>query len=197
MADSFIRTLDQWDRQAFSVVNGSATHPVLDAVAPFLRAPMFWMPLYLFAFLFVWSNWGARGGWWVLFFLCTAAITDLTGARIFKEGFDRLRPCQDPQMMTGLRLLLERCSGSSSFVSNHAANHFALAVFAVRTLQGSLGRWMHLSFLWAAAVAWAQVYVGVHYPLDVLGGAGLGVVAGLLTAYLYEGRFGSLKLELN
>jgi undecaprenyl-diphosphatase len=140
-------------------------------------------------------NYGLKGLWWSLTFICTLAITDIVGARVFKVLIHRLRPCQDPLFMDQVRLLLKGCSGSFSFVSNHAANHFGMATFMVLTFKGVFKRWMYLAYIWAFFIAYAQIYVGVHYPLDVLGGAGLGVLAGLLTSHIYHKRWGTFNLD--
>jgi undecaprenyl-diphosphatase len=91
--------------------------------------------------------------------------------------------------------LLKYCSGSYSFVSNHAANHFGIATFAFLTFKGTFKKWMYLAYIWAFFIAYAQVYVGVHYPFDTLGGAVLGVLAGLLTSWFYHKKWGRLNLD--
>ena len=97
--------------------------------------------------------------------------------------------------MIYVRLLLKQCSGSYSFVSNHAANHFGLATFAFFTFKGVFKKWMYLAYLWAFFIGYAQVYVGVHYPLDVLGGAVLGLLMGSATAWLFNKKWGRFKME--
>jgi undecaprenyl-diphosphatase len=98
--------------------------------------------------------------------------------------------------MDQVRLHLRHCSGSYSFTSSHAANHFGMATFVSLTLYSTFRRWIYLSYLWAFFIAYAQVYVGVHYPLDVVGGAGLGVLAGLLTASVFNKQVGSFNLDI-
>jgi undecaprenyl-diphosphatase len=112
----------------------------------------------------------------------------------FKEGFERLRPCQDPDFFMNVRLLLKHCSGSFSFTSNHAANHFGIATFISVTFYSTFRRWIYLSYVWAFFVSYAQVYVGVHYPLDILGGAALGTLAGVFTASVFNNKVGSFAL---
>jgi undecaprenyl-diphosphatase len=187
--------LDEWDKWLFVQLNSHCTNPFFDAVLPYFRDPNLWAPLYLLIISFMLLNYRNKGFWWALFFLLTAALTDILGHRVFKENFERLRPCADPLMAGQCRLLLQRCSGAYSFVSNHAANHFGLATFMIVTFRHELGKWMYLAYFWAFLIVYAQVYVGVHYPLDVLGGAGLGTMAGVLTAWLFHKRWG--KLDLN
>jgi undecaprenyl-diphosphatase len=195
LAISLWQRLDEWDKWLFIKLNSQWTNPVFDAVFPFIRNSMFWAPLYIFILAFITLNYRWKGLWWSLLFLCTVAITDMVGARVLKEGFERLRPCQDPEFMNHVRLLLKECSGSYSFVSNHAANHFGLATFALLTFRGVFRNWMYLAYVWAFIIAYAQVYVGVHYPLDVLGGAVLGTLAGVLTAWLFHKKWGSINRD--
>jgi undecaprenyl-diphosphatase len=119
----------------------------------------------------------------------------MVSSRIFKEGFERLRPCNDPFFFEHVRLLLKSCAGGYSFTSSHAAYHFGMATFLSITIYHSFKRWIYLTYLWAFFIAYAQIYVGVHYPLDVLGGGFLGVLAGLLTATVYNQKIGHLNLE--
>lgn len=194
-AISILHWVDEWDKWLFLKLNSQWTNPFFDAVLPFFRNSVFWAPLYIFIAAFIALNFGRKGFWWSLLFICTIAVTDMVGARILKEIFQRPRPCQDVELMNHVRLLLKQCSGSYSFVSNHAANHFGMASFAFLTFRGIFKKWMYLAFVWAFFIAYAQVYVGVHYPLDVLGGAVLGMMAGSLTAWIFDKKWGGLKLE--
>ncbi len=89
--------------------------------------------------------------------------------------------------MTGkVRLLLEHCSGGFSFTSSHAANHFGLAMFLFISLVPLFKNYTWLFFIWAAIIAYAQVYVGVHYPLDVIAGAMIGLAVGKLNGMIFK-----------
>ena len=192
---SLWQRLDQVDKWLFIKLNSQWTNPVFDFLLPYFRDSVFWAPLYLFILVFMTLNYGKKGLFWSLAFICTLAITEMVGARFFKVYFHRLRRCQDPYFASHVRLLLQGCSGSYSFVSNHAANHFGMATFAVLTFRGVFKKWIYLAFLWAFFIAYAQIYVGVHYPFDVLGGAILGVLAGLLTSWLFHKRWGTFNLD--
>ena len=185
-----LQTVTQWDQSLFELVNSGLANPFFDAVTPFLRNSMNWAPLYLFLLLFMLMNFKARGAWWAIFFLVTVAATDMVGTYIFKHNIMRLRPCNDPSMAGHVRLLLDHCAGGSSFISNHAANHFGMAAFFFITTRQVLGSWSKAGFFWAFAIAFSQVYVGVHYPLDAICGALLGVALGLLTGSFFNRTFG-------
>jgi len=191
---SLWQKLERWDQWLFIQLNSKLTNPVFDFILPYFRDSVFWAPFYIFLLAFIIMNYGRKGWMWSLAFLCTVAIADMVGTRVFKEGFERLRPCQDPLFFQHVRLLLKHCSGSYSFISNHAANHFGLATFMSVTLYTTFGKPIYLLYLWAALIAYAQVYVGVHYPLDVLAGAGVGTLAGLLTSTIFIKRTGSFTL---
>jgi undecaprenyl-diphosphatase len=89
-----------------------------------------------------------------------------------------------------VRLVINKCAGGYSFISNHAANHFGMAFFFFISFRPVIGRWVWLALVWAPLIAFAQVYVGVHYPLDVIAGAILGSLYGISMATLFNKRFG-------
>ncbi len=188
---NILTSLIEKDKWLFEKLNSQWTNSFFDFILPFFRSPVFWAPLYLFLLVFVAANKKKNVLWWIVLFICTAALTDLTGTNVFKQHIDRLRPCADPLMVGHVRFLLKECTGiHQSFLSNHAANHFGMATFFFVTMRHSWGKWCALAFLWAASVAYAQVYVGVHYPLDVFCGALLGILLGLFTGMIFNKRFG-------
>ena len=196
LSSIFWQRLNYWDQRLFIKLNNDWTNPLFDAVLPYFRDSVFWAPLYLFGLAFITLNYGKKGWWWSLAFVCTIAIADMVSSRIFKEGFERLRPCQDPLFLSQVRLLLKSCSGSFSFTSSHAANHFGMATFTSLTLYSTFKKWIYLTYVWAIFISYAQIYVGVHYPLDVLGGAAIGVLAGLLTSSIFNHKAGSFNLDI-
>ncbi len=187
---TFWQQLVQWDQRLFEKINGDWANPVFDTVMPFLRNSNHWIPLYLFVFVFVLLNFKIKGVWWFVFFLITVALTDMTGTYVFKHEFERLRPCSDPDFANQVRLLVKHCAGGYGFISNHAANHFGMAAFFFVTFRHLLRKWAFLALFWAASIAYAQVYVGVHYPLDVVCGALLGLAFGITTGTFFNKRFG-------
>ncbi|MGE5519828.1 MAG: phosphatase PAP2 family protein [Candidatus Dadabacteria bacterium] len=183
---SIWQKIDQLDKHLFILLNNGTRNHLFDIVFPYLRDSIFWAPFYLFIFLFVIVNFKNVAPWWILGFLCTIALTDMTGTFLIKQNIQRLRPCQDPAFMMHVHLVLKQCSGSYSFISNHAANHFGMAAFIALTLRKTVGSEINLVFLWAILIAFAQVYVGVHYPFDVLAGAILGICFGSITATIFN-----------
>ncbi len=190
LAITFWKKLVEWDQSLFEKINGDWANPFFDAVMPFLRNSLSWLPLYMFLLVFVLMNFKVKGIWWALLFLSTVALTDMVGTYVFKHGFERLRPCSDPDFVDHVRLVLKQCAGGYSFTSNHAANHFGMAAFFFVTFRHLIKKWAWVGLFWAAAICYAQVYVGVHYPLDVIVGALLGLAFGISTGTIFNKRFG-------
>ena len=187
---SFWERLNHADQAAFKMVNTDFANSFFDVLMPFMRNAGNWAPLYVFVVAFALLNFRAKGGWWVAFLLVTVALTDMAGTHLFKLNFHRVRPCNDPTFQYQVRLLVDRCSSGYSFISNHAANHFGLATFFFITARPLFKSWAAIAFVWAGLISLAQIYVGVHYPLDVLAGTLLGVCIGLLTGAVFNKRYG-------
>jgi undecaprenyl-diphosphatase len=189
---TFWQRLLDWDTRLFLTLNHKLANPLFDTLLPFFRDSIFWAPLYLLILAFVYLNFGTRGLWWSLFFILTVAISDLTGTYLFKETVRRIRPCNEPSLAGQVRLMINACPGGYSFLSNHAANHFGLATFMVFSFRSTFKVWIYLFYVWAILICFAQLYVGVHYPSDILAGMLLGTMAGYTTASVYRYTFGKL-----
>jgi membrane-associated phospholipid phosphatase len=172
------------DKEFFKLINGQWTNPFFDWIMPWLRNSTVWIPLYLFMALLIIINFKKQAFWIIAFGIITITLTDGISSKIIKPYFDRLRPCNDTDMASMVRFLLSYRPGNGSFTSSHAANHFGLAMFLYMALKKYLGKWMFLFFVWAFFIGYAQIYVGVHYPGDILGGAVLGCLLGFGTAYI-------------
>ncbi len=194
-ANNWFSGIDAVDRKLFFFVNNGLANDFFDKVMPFLRESNLWIPLYLFILVFILVNFGYRGWGWILFAVCTAAVCDLVSSHLIKEHIFRLRPCQNPELADQIRILANYCPRSSSFTSSHATNHFGMAMFIVVTLRAYTGPWVRLLFAWAAVICFAQVYIGVHYPLDVLSGGLLGCGLGYIIAVFFNNYAGLVSLQ--
>ena len=183
---SIFQSLQSFDQSLFVYINQVATHPLTDTLMPFFRESTLWIPFYLFLIVFVFVNFGKKGWVWLLFAFITVLLTDQFSSSIIKNWVQRPRPCADPLLYGQVRLLLDHCSGGYSFTSSHATNHFGVATFLFITLGRYFGNWKYLLFIWAALICYAQVYVGVHYPLDVVFGALLGFLIGHFVCWAYQ-----------
>ena len=182
--------LKNLDYFLFSKMNGEWHNSFFDSVLPFLRQSYLWIPFYLFLGIFVPINFKKKGLYWSLYLILTAILSDYISSSLIKGTVLRLRPCQDPVIMQHIRLLAAYCPGNSSFTSSHAANHFAAAMFIFTTFKKYLSKWWGLLFVWAFVISYTQVYVGVHFPGDVICGALTGLIIGYFPATIFNTRIG-------
>ena len=125
-------------------------------------------------------------------------IGDRSSVMFFKDVFERLRPCHNPELANLVHTINDKCGGQYGFLSSHATNSFALAIFTGLLFKKHYKYIMILMLIWAAVVSYSRVYVGVHYPADILCGAILGVIVGFLVFWLMKvtnKRF-NLKIDL-
>lgn len=179
-----------FDRGLLRLINYDWHNDFFDWLMPWLRNSVVWAPLYLFMIVFIVTNFKKTGWWWVLFAVCTVTISDLVSSRLIKENILRLRPCNEPALAEWLRVLVGYRPQSSSFTSSHATNHFAVAAFIYVTLKKHFAKWPAAFFFWAFSICYAQVYVGVHYPLDVAAGALIGILIGYLPGKFFNRSYG-------
>ena len=186
-----LAALDRW---LFKQINSTGENAFFDWLLPSWRTPSFWIPAYLLLLFLLIYRFKQKAGWWIFFLVATVGLVDLIGNQVLKQTFQRLRPCNEPLLAGEVFLRIPACGTGFSFISNHAANHFAIATFMFLTLGKWLGKTGYLLFFWAFVVGYAQIYVGVHYPADVLGGAIVGTtIAGLFaTQYNKQPRFAIL-----
>ena len=185
MGLSIFQQIKDIDQALFHQINGVWHNALLDKILPWTRHSNNWVPLYVILLLWMGYQIGWKTWKWLLFALINVGVTDQVSSSIFKPLFHRLRPCNDPALLGKTRLLLEHCSGGFSFTSSHAANHFGLAMFIFITWGIARQQFTKYFFIWAAIIAYAQVYVGVHYPMDIIGGTIIGLFSGYLMAKLY------------
>jgi undecaprenyl-diphosphatase len=150
------------------------------------------MPLYLFLILFGYYNFGNKGLYWIGAAIATVVLSNFISSDLIKPYFNQLRPCRETMLEPAARLMVKYCPSSGSFTSSHATNHFALAMFIFTTLK-HYAKWTKWFFVWAALICYAQVYVGVHYPIDVIYGAALGSFIGYIGAKLFNIKTGLLQ----
>lgn len=167
----------QLDEYLFELLNREWRHPFLDTLLPYWRNKLTWLPLYFFLLLFLYKKLKSQIIYLLIGVSLTLGIADFTSSQLIKNSVERIRPCNQTGFKHKVRLIVP-CGSGYSFTSSHATNHFALVTFLIMAL-GQLFKSIRLPlWLWAISIAYAQVYVGVHYPGDVLGGAILGCLIG-------------------
>lgn len=178
-------TLLQLDRQLFHFINHDLGNVFFDWLMPYLRNPKFWIPLYIFIIGFCVWKYKKTGVVIIALLAITAGVANFTSDTLIKRSVQRVRPCRDV-LTSQTDVIRVGCGTGYSFPSIHATDHFAMAAFLVLVFYK---KWPWIAFwapLWAGIICFAQVYVGVHYPLDVIGGAVLGMLIGSLFALLFK-----------
>lgn len=183
----------EFDQTIFFLINNDGHNSFLDAIMPYWRDKYTWIPFYLALAIFVIYKFKAKGLYLILALALTVGIADTISSKIIKKSVQRLRPCNDTQINQQVKLLV-RCGGGYSFTSSHATNHFAVALFLIGTLGRIFRRIKWPLLFWAATIAIGQVYVGVHYPLDILVGGTIGSLIGIGISRIYQ-SFPKLMLQ--
>lgn len=185
-----MKQLLSYDQHLFKIINNQWSNSFFDWLMPWLRNSNMWIPLYLFLLLLVTINFKKTGWWWVVFAAGTVILTDFVSSSIIKNNIIRLRPCNEPDIASWIHVLVGYRPQSSSFTSSHAANHFGMAMFLYLTLRSHFNKWPVLFFFWAFGISFAQVYVGVHYPIDVTCGGLIGILIGYLCGKSFNKNYG-------
>ena len=176
--------LDALDRWLLVAANSHRT-PKLDAWMVFFTERFVWFPAYLVLLVVLAYLYGRRARLLIPLLALSVALADGISSRFFKPYFARLRPCHDPDLSATLNLV-NGCGGQFGFISSHAANSFALAVFVALVLprRYRVAKWM--LFIWASLVSYSRMYLAAHFPSDVLAGALLGSGLAWLCAWAYQ-----------
>jgi undecaprenyl-diphosphatase len=154
----------------------------LDPIMLQMSGTVTWFPFYAILIYLIYRA-DKKGIWWVLGGAAiTILISDQVTSGLMKPFFERLRPCHE-ERLEGIIHNYGRCGGLFGFVSSHAANTFGIAIFLNLRLQEKLPflKWL---FLWAFIISYTRIYLGVHYPIDIILGALVGITAGWLTWFL-------------
>lgn len=149
------------------------------------------IPLYALLLFLIFKKFGLKGTLYTLVAVTLLITATDQLANVFKHGFERLRPCGQEGIMEQARFIAVRC-GSYGYFSAHAASTMALAIFVGLLLRSNFKWIFPLLIVWALLVGYSRIYVGVHYPGDVLTGFIIGGLIGLLMQWLH--RFGYAKI---
>jgi undecaprenyl-diphosphatase len=175
------------DTELFIYLNslGSETY---DGLWLFITKQVNWIPLFLVLLYVIFKKIGIKQTLYLLLFVAILiTITDQT-TNLFKNGFQRLRPCNNPDINTFIRVVKK--SNSFSFFSGHAANTMAVATFLFFNFKHKI-KYFGLLFLWPLIFAYSRIYLGLHYPIDILTGYLFGFIFGFLMFKIY--KFAQLK----
>jgi undecaprenyl-diphosphatase len=170
------------DEHLFVFLNGLGSESY-DGLWLILTKQTSWIPLFLFLLYLIFKKLGAKQALYlVLFVAVLIVLTDQT-ANLFKNGFQRLRPCNNPEINSFIRIVQFRTS--FSFFSGHAASSMGVTTFLYLIFKKDF-QYFWLLFLWPLIFAYSRIYLGLHYPLDIISGYLCGAILGFLIFQLYQ-----------
>jgi undecaprenyl-diphosphatase len=173
----------QLDKELLIFLNGlgSAT---FDGLWLIITKQLNWAPIFLLVFYLMQKKLGWKNfGYYILFTALLILLCDQT-ANLFKHTFERLRPCNDPDVQDMLRLYWKK-SKSFSFFSGHATNSMATTVFTFMILK-KFYKHAYLLFLFPLIFAYSRIYLGLHFPSDIVTGYVFGATFGFICYKLYR-----------
>jgi undecaprenyl-diphosphatase len=174
--------LERLDQQLFLFLN-SFNSPFMDQVMYAISSKLIWIPLYLAILIYLGINYKRKFLVILLFIIIAATLSDQLSVLI-KNLVLRLRPCHEPALEGLVHTVNGECGGLYSFVSSHATNSFDVALLSLMFIRR---RWFTISIiLWALIIGYSRIYLGVHYPGDVLCGSVLGAFIGWSGYELYS-----------
>lgn len=177
--------LSELDSQLFLFLNGLHAN-WLDPIMIAITNMLVWLPLYALWIYLVVKQFGKRSWWFFLAIGVVVLCSDQLSAHVCKPLFQRLRPCFNTDLEPFIYLPKGLAGGRYGFVSSHAANTFAIGTFLTAALRKNY-RWAGFTlFAWALISSYSRIYIGFHYPGDIIAGATLGVLVGLIIWKLFQ-----------
>ena len=175
--------LEQLDTQLFLFLNG-LNSPLWDTIMYWISYRYTWIPLYIATLIYFVYKQKYKAIITIILAIGVIALADQISVNLFKNVFLRYRPCHNTDIKDLVHIVHGHCGGQYGFVSSHAANAFGFASFSALVLQK---RNISVALIiWAIIVSYSRVYLGVHYPADIIGGAILGLSSGLFMYLIYQ-----------
>ena len=174
-----METLSNIDSDLFLFLNGLHTD-WMDKVMVLLTDMWAWFPIYLLLIYWTIKQYGKRCWWVFLAIVLVVLCTDQLASHVCKPVFQRLRPCYNTDFQDLIHLPKGMAGGKYGFVSSHAANTFGIAAFLTPALRKYRPWTAIVLYLWAFISSYSRIYIGYHYPGDILCGALLGMLIGLI-----------------
>jgi undecaprenyl-diphosphatase len=174
--------LENIDRQLFLFLN-SINSPFFDVLMHAISGKLIWAPLYAAILVYLAITYKRKFFVIVLMIILAVTLADQISVQVFKNNFQRMRPCHEPALQGLVHLFNGECGGGYSFVSSHATNSFNVALLSLLFIRK---RWYTISIIvWASVIGYSRIYLGVHYPADVICGSLLGALIGWSVYKLY------------
>lgn len=173
--------ISQWDQSLFLFLNGFHSD-FWDPIMFLMTKTQPWIPMYVFLSYLILRAYGKQS-WWVFMAAgLTILFADQIASGLMKPYFERLRPCHEP-LLEGLVHNYGYCGGGKfGFASSHASNSFGVATLINLALffKYPAVKWL---FPWAVIFSYTRIYLGVHYPGDIMMGALIGILSGMVAFY--------------
>ena len=178
-----LEKLKELDEQLFLFLN--QFHSAwLDPVVFLITRTEFWIPLYVFLIYLIFRNY-KKEGWLVLLgVIITIVLADQITSSLMKPFFLRLRPSHEPSLVGLIHIVQEYRGGMYGFASSHAGNTTGVAFFIFLLFKNKY-RWIWMISIWAFVMSYTRIYLGVHYPGDILVGMLVGLGSGYAGYRLY------------
>ncbi len=171
--------LIQYDKELFLFLNNLGT-TTWDGFWMFYTTKINWVPFYAVLLYLMYKNLNKKA--FIINILVIVLMITFTDqiTNVFKHGFQRLRPCYTEDLQGLMRLVKSSCGGRHSYFSGHASNSMAVAVYSGLLLRNKYKYLVFILLFWAALMAYSRVYIGVHFPLDIVSGMLFGAVSGFI-----------------
>ena len=170
------------DTKLFIFLNGLGSE-TFDGFWLIITKQYSWTPLFLLLLYLVYKKLGTKQTLFLLLFVAILLVLTDQTANLFKNGFQRLRPCNNPEINSFIRIVQSRTS--FSFFSGHATSSMGVAIFLYLIFKKDF-KYFWLLFLWPLIFAYSRIYLGLHYPLDIISGYLCGAILGFLMFQLYQ-----------
>jgi undecaprenyl-diphosphatase len=170
------------DTQLFIYLNGLGSE-AYDGLWLFITKQLNWISFFVVLLYLIYKKIGVKQSLYLLLFIAVLVTFTDQITNIFKNGFQRLRPCNTPEINGIIRVV--KSSDTFSFFSGHAANSMAVATFLYFVMKRHY-KYFGLLFLWPLIFAYSRIYLGLHYPLDIVCGFLFGAISGFLIFKLHQ-----------
>ncbi len=182
-----IENIQSLDLKLFLILNSLNT-PSLNPIMVFFSSTLIWLPFIAYMLYLSYEQLDKKSfSLFLLFLLLALVASDVTSSYLLKNIFQRLRPCRIAEIKSLINSFGQKCGGKFGFVSSHAANSVCILVFSFTVHHFKTAKF-HLLWLLPAVVCFSRIYLGVHYPGDILGGLLVGSLWGLTLGWFFRNR---------
>jgi undecaprenyl-diphosphatase len=189
--------LTRFDKELFVLINRHY-NDFFDVLMYWASDRLIWIPFYIALALILLKTYNKQFFFMIFFVGILIVISDQLSV-VIKDFVQRPRPCHDYELESMVHLVRDHCGGAFGFISSHAANVFALTTFLFLACNDRLPWLKFIMLPWALLISYSRIYLGSHFPLDILGGWFLGIFLGIIIFYFYvlvaQSRRGPLKFH--